>query len=135
MFSRETYMIFRHKIGQVGEEIAVKFLKKSGFTIIARNYRQPWGELDIVAKKGNDLRFVEVKTVTVPGGVIRETADGYEPEDNIHPWKLKRLVRTIQTFLLQNEEYEDCDWQLDALAVYLGQNQEVLKIEHLEDIL
>jgi putative endonuclease len=127
-------VIFKHKIGQIGEAEAVKYLKTKGFSVVGCNYRKPWGEIDIIVKKGNDLRFVEVKTVSVAGGVIHEIGDRYEPEDNIHPWKLKRLARTIETFLLQYEEYEDCDWQLDMVAIYLGPDQKVLKIERIEDI-
>ncbi len=127
-------MILKHKIGQFGEGEAVKYLKKLGCSIVARNYRKPWGEIDIIAQKGKDLLFVEVKTVT-RADVLHETGDSYEPEDNIHPWKLKRLARTIETFLLQNDKYEDCDWQLDSIAIYLDPAQKVLKIEHLEDIL
>lgn len=128
-------MFFKHKVGQIGESEAAKYLKKKGYLIITRNYRKPWGEIDIVAKKGGGIYFVEVKTVTRPD-VLRETmGDNYEPEDNIHPWKLKRLAKTIETFLLQHEEYEDYDWQLDAIAVYLDPQQKILKIEHLEDVL
>ncbi|OHA58859.1 MAG: hypothetical protein A2571_00545 [Candidatus Vogelbacteria bacterium RIFOXYD1_FULL_44_32] len=126
-------MLLKHKVGQIGEDLAVKHLKTKGFAIIARNYRKPWGEIDIITQKGEVVHFVEVKTVT-RAGVLHETGDTYEPEDNIHPWKLKRLYRTIETFLLNNEQYEELDWQLDAVAVYLDKNQKLLKIEYIEDI-
>ncbi|MEK7136493.1 MAG: YraN family protein [Patescibacteria group bacterium] len=126
-------MLLKHQVGQIGEDLAVKYLKNKGFFIIARNYRKPWGEIDIIAQKGEMIHFVEVKTVTREN-VLPETGDSYEPEDNIHPWKLKRLYRTIETFLLNNEKYEDLDWQLDAVAVYLDPKQKLLKIEHMEDI-
>src|SRR3989338_1719846 len=96
----------KQKIGEIGENIAVKFLVKHGFSIIDRNYTKKWGELDIVAKKDEKLYFVEVKSVSrsdldsVParpnGHSCRsqETLNGYKPEDNMHPWKLKRLSRT-----------------------------------------
>lgn len=123
-------------IGALGENKAVGLLKKKGFYILARNYRKPWGEIDIVAKKGTTIYFVEVKTVSrVFGDVIHET-DSYEPEDNIHPWKLKRLYRAINSYLEDNEiDEDDIDWQLDAITVYLEQGSDkVFKIEHLEDI-
>jgi len=117
-------------VGDKGEEIACNFLINKGYKILNRNYLEKWGEIDIVAQKGNEIRFIEVKTVT------RETLTGenYEPEDNIHPWKIKRLYRTIETYLLRKGIDDEVDWQLDAIAVYLTGRGEVLKIEHLEDI-
>ena len=52
------------KTGEIGENIAVKFLVKQGFSILDRNYTKKWGELDIVAKKDNKLYFIEVKSVS-----------------------------------------------------------------------
>jgi putative endonuclease len=118
-------------IGQKGEDEAVKYLEKQGFFTLSRNYRKPWGELDIIAKKGERLYFVEVKTVT------RENlnfGDNYEPEDNIHPWKIKRLSRAIETYLLEKKIDDETDWQVDSIAVYLNSRGEVSKIERLEDI-
>lgn len=119
-------------IGQKGEDEATKYLRNKGFCILDRNYRKPWGELDIVAKKGEYLYFVEVKTVTRRGEV---GPDFYEPEDNIHPWKIKRLSRAINTYLLEKKIDDEADWQVDAIAVYLeGGSGEVVEIDHLEDI-
>lgn len=133
-------------IGQKGEDEAVKYLKAKGFYVLDRNYRKPWGELDIVAKKGEWLYFVEVKTVTrrvpetksqIPRDFVSGNwgDDNYEPEDNIHPWKIKRLQRAINTYLLEKKINDEADWQVDAISVYLekGSNK-VLKIEHLRDI-
>jgi len=125
-------------IGQKGEDEAVKYLKDKSFSILDRNYRKPWGELDIVAQKGSCLYFVEVKTVTrsfvveIPRGLA--SWNDYEPEDNIHPWKIKRLSRAIETYLLEKKIDDEADWQIDSIAVYLNNKGEVLKIDHLEDI-
>lgn len=118
-------------IGQKGEDEAVKYLINRGFSVLDRNYLKPWGELDIVAKKGDWLYFIEVKTVT------RERVgegDNYEPEDNIHPWKIKRLSRAIETYLLEKKIGDEAEWQVDSIAVYLNERGETLRIEHLEDI-
>ena len=119
-------------IGQKGEDEAVKYLKNKGFYVLDRNYRKPWGELDIIAKKGSKFYFIEVKTVT------REWAGGgnnfYEPEDNIHPWKIKRLSRAIETYLLEKKIDDEAEWQIDSIAVYLNSKEEVIKIDYLEDI-
>jgi putative endonuclease len=49
-------------IGQLGEELAYEYLIKNGFTILHRNFRTRFGELDIIGKKGNKIHFIEVKT-------------------------------------------------------------------------
>ncbi len=117
--------------GDVGENLAAMFLMKHNFTIIGRNYRKKWGEIDVIAKKGNEIRFVEVKTVI--RDFIKE--GDYEASDNVHPWKLKRLSRAIQTYLLENKINEDeIDWQLDVISVYLNGRGETLKIDWLEDV-
>jgi putative endonuclease len=131
--------------GQKGEDEAAKYLKNKGFSVLDRNYRKPWGELDIIAKKGEWLYFIEVKTVTratpeaspqAPRGLASGDypSDFYEPEDNIHPWKIKRLSRAINTYLLEKKIDDEADWQIDSIAVYLNNRGELLKIEHLEDI-
>src|SRR3990167_8126723 len=117
VFTSET-----QKVGEIGENIAVKFLMKHGFSVLDRNYTKKWGEIDIVAKKAGKLYFIEVKSVSsfcYAQDVPRET-DNYSAEDNMHPWKLKRLSRTIQTYLLDKNVDDDLEWQVDLLVVYLN---------------
>jgi len=134
-------------IGQKGEDEAVKYLTAKGFSVLDRNYRKPWGELDIVAQKGEWLYFVEVKTVTrscvetkfqvsrnFSRNLVSGSGDDYEPEDNIHPWKIKRLSRAINTYLLEKKIDDEAEWQIDSISVYLDPTGGVIKIDHLEDI-
>ncbi len=125
-------------IGQKGEDLSCDFLKRQGYQIVDRNYWRKWGEIDIVAQRGNDLRFVEVKTVVRDKLILAEQAhnhgDDYEPEDNLHPWKLKRLRRVIETYLMHKDIDDEIDWQVDAICIYLDRSGELLKIEVLEDI-
>ncbi|KKR46699.1 MAG: hypothetical protein UT80_C0016G0013, partial [Parcubacteria group bacterium GW2011_GWC1_40_13] len=60
--------------------------------------------------------------------------DSYRPEDNIHPWKLKRLSRAIQTYLIENNMSEDDKWQFDAITVFLDIKNKTAKIDHIKDI-
>lgn len=122
----------KQKIGAIGEDIACKFLENKGFKIVARNYRKKWGEVDIIARENGVLHFVEVKTVShLPqgGGV-----DSYRPEDNIHPWKLQRLSRTIQTYLLEKDIPKDADWYFDVVVVFLDQQTKKARVRFLENI-
>ncbi|MBM2817528.1 MAG: hypothetical protein HW401_118 [Parcubacteria group bacterium] len=138
-------------IGKIGEETACKFLMKRGYQIVLRNYWKKWGEIDIIAKKDQIIYFVEVKTVSkdltsvgVSGNFVshennkyvnHETSDSYRPEDNIHPWKLKRLSRAIQTYLIENNMSEDDKWQFDAITVFLDIKNKTAKADHIKDII
>jgi len=144
----------KRKIGDIGENIACRFLMKRGFEIIEQNYNKKWGEIDIIAKKGDKLHFVEVKSVTRESlnNVSSET-DEYRPEDNLHPWKLKRLSRVIQTYLLNyngnrkvsylpdksagetNNKNDGVDWQFDVIVVYLDLKGLQAKVNYMEDII
>ncbi len=134
----------KRKTGDIGENIACRFLVKHGLEVVERNYSKKWGEIDIIARKGQKLHFVEVKTVTRENlkynleHVPHET-DTYRPEDNLHPWKLKRLSRVIQTYLLgyrgNSAVSYETDWQFDVITVYLDLKNMQTKVNYLEDII
>lgn len=116
------------KIGQLGEDKAVEYLKNNQFIIKDRNYSCLSGELDIVATKNGKVYFFEVKTTQ-----SYSTIDDWQAEDNLHQAKLKKIFKSIACYL-SDKRISDREWQLDALAVYLNQAGGVLKINHLEDI-
>ncbi|MBI1974428.1 MAG: YraN family protein [Candidatus Zambryskibacteria bacterium] len=116
----------KRKIGDLGENIACSFLEKRSFEIIERNYSRKWGEIDIIARKSGVIRFIEVKSMVTRG------TETYRPEDNMHLWKLKRLARAIQTYLLDRKL--DCDWQLDLITVRLDEINRKARVEMMENI-
>lgn len=126
----------RQRIGQIGEDCACEYLEKNGYKVIDRNYLKKWGEIDIVARKGNKLHFVEVKSVSreIADGVIHETQDGYRAEDNMHFHKLQRLARTIQSYLLDKDVSDETDWQFDVATVHIDRSKRLSKVFILEDI-
>lgn len=123
-------------IGKLGEDIACKFLVKHGYSILERNYTKKWGEIDIIAQKNNHLYFVEVKSKSVSNiDQITETDfQNSRPEDNMHPWKLKRLSRTIQTYLI-HKRIGNTSWQFDLLVVYLDVSRRKAKVKKVENII
>ena len=127
--------ISHNEVGRVGEETACIFLMKRGFRVIEQNYWKKWGEIDIIARYRGKLHFVEVKTVSRENirDVSRETIDEYRPEENVHPKKLERLSRVIQTYLLE-KKYED-EWQFDVIAVFLDMENREAKCTYIEDII
>lgn len=126
----------KQKIGEIGENIAKKFLVKHSFSILDRNYTKKWGEIDIVAEKANKLYFVEVKSISCEtlDNVFHETSE-YKPEDNMHPWKLKRLSRAIQTYLLSKKIPDEREWQVDLLVVFLDTKNKKARVKVVSDII
>ena len=114
----------KRKLGNKGEDYVVEDLKHAGFEIIARNYLKKWGEIDIIATKSGKLHFVEVKTVSKRGE--------WKPEENVHMSKLRKLGRTIESFLAENGDRVPDEWCCDVACVYM--EGEKPQIEYIEDI-
>lgn len=81
-------------LGAHGENLAAKFLRTAGLTILARNYkcRSGSGEVDIVARDGRTIVFVEVKTRLA-------NDDSPEPEDQVNPGKQRYIARAADDYL------------------------------------
>lgn len=77
--------------GEWAEELACRYLREQGYLIVARNWRWPGGEVDIIAKDGDTLVFVEVKG--------RRGGSHGAPEEAVDARKRARLWRTAQAFL------------------------------------
>ena len=71
----------RSLLGRKGEDLAASFLNQQGYRLLVRNYRQRYGEIDIIARDGACIAFVEVKTTTTAGGTV--TATKIEIEDEL----------------------------------------------------
>jgi putative endonuclease len=102
----------RHRTGVRGETYAYWYLRRHGYTLIARNYRAPGvkGELDLVGYDGPVLAFVEVKTrrTEKPGDIL--------PEENVTAGKQQALVHMARHFL-RDWRLADVPWRFDLLAI------------------
>ena len=109
----------RKEVGRIGESVAALFLERKGFTIIERNYRKPWGEIDLIAEKGGIVRFVEVKTLSRENiaDISREMSD-YRPEEQVHPAKLRKIGRTAEMYM--NGRRDGREYQIDVVGVFLN---------------
>lgn len=129
-------MAKHNELGVIGEDIAAEYLKGKGMSVIDRNFRRPYGEIDIIARATDGkLVFVEVKSVsyeTSRGGPSKVSYETHRPEDNIHPQKLKRLSRTIEAYLV-SKRY-DGDWRFDVIAVFVDPKSREARIRHTEDV-
>lgn len=120
-------------IGDLGEAIVCRFLKKKGFEIIEQNYLKPWGEIDIVAKLDRVVHFVEVKTIACTDLDFFLKSEHYRPEENLHQKKLERMLRVVETYV--SEKYIVGEWRCDLAAVYLDRTGKRAKVEMIENIL
>lgn len=129
-------MAKHNETGEIGEGIACRFLVKRGFQVLERNYRKKWGEIDIIAQKSGILMFIEVKTVTRNGlmNVSRETLAQDRPEEKVHPWKLKRLYRTITSYLFEKRVSRETFWQFGIIAVFLDRGSKTARIRFSENV-
>ena len=97
-----------------------------------------------MAKNGKKLHFIEVKSVSrkissdfdkkVSHETKKSANDSYRPEDNMHPWKLQRLGRVIQSYLLDKDISDDIDWQFDVVTVEIDMNKGLHSVFLLEDV-
>lgn len=122
-------MPYRAQFGKFGEDIACEYLANKGYKIIERNFRRPWGEIDIIAKSPHKiLVFVEVKTVKQNSGEF------IAPEEQLTKAKLEKLKRSAYLYAGHNQSLikGDKGWQIDLLALTF--NGESCEIKHYENI-
>lgn len=99
-------MRYNQRVGKWGEEKAVEYLKQKGDEIIGRNVRTPYGEIDIVARRGDTVIFVEVKTRT-------SNTMGL-PEDSITARKREHMTACAEHYAA---EHEIDHWQIDVISI------------------
>ena len=126
----------RHYVGILGEKISVLFLIKHGFTILSRNYRKKYGEIDIVCDKKGIVYFIEVKTVSCEINTSGDiTKLPFRVEENVHPKKLHSLFTTIQVYLSEKKIPESREWQLDVHVVYLDVRNKRAKVDVINNVI
>jgi putative endonuclease len=123
------------KIGDIGEEIAERYLKKKGYEILDKNYcfriagSPQQGEIDIIAKRGSLISFVEVKTLQSKG-----FSRLLNPEDKVDFWKRKRIIKTAEYWLNKNKTALDSRWQVDTIAVIINPFDKKARVKHLKNV-
>ena len=132
----------KSETGKQGEDIAAKYLMDRGYQVIDRNFREKWGELDIIViAPDKTLVFVEVKTIEYQTSEFeQEQANLLTPEDNLTKSKLTKLQRTAS--LYANDHHKLIDdakgWQIDFISVrvFAGKHPSDKKIDirHFENI-
>lgn len=100
----------RKSLGKAGEDLAERYLKRQGYAIVARNYRCPLGEIDLIAVNKRVVVFVEVKT--------RRVDTSGAPLESVNAVKQRRLKR-IALHYLSRHHLHDRDVQFDVVGISL----------------
>ena len=103
--------------------MASDHLLNQGYTILEKNYRCRYGEVDIVAQQGAEVVFTEVKT--------RRSAVFGTPQESITQAKAKHLIATSQHYL-ERHSLTDIDWRIDLVSINWPLGSATPGIEHLE---
>ena len=113
----------RRGLGVRGEQLAAQHLISLGYEVLDRNWRCETGELDLVARDGESLALVEVRT-------RRGRALG-TPEESITRAKQARLIDLAETYV--QDHYWAGDWRIDVVAVEMDRRGRLLRVDHYEN--
>ena len=114
-------MAQHNDLGKKGEKLALDYLIANGYQVLEQNYTYLKAEVDIIVFKENILIAVEVKT---------RSSDYFgDPQDFIHPKKIKRLVLAIDHYILEKDL--DVSVRFDIIAIV--KQKKAFQIEHLKD--
>lgn len=113
------------KVGIIGEDLAEEYLKSKNYHIVARNYKKPWGEVDIIAKKNGVVSFCEVKTNS------QDFGNAFSPELRVNSKKARHILRTAKIFMGNN--YPHAEWRIDIISVILDKFKRQAIIRHFKN--
>ena len=114
----------RRRLGNWGEGVAAVQLEAEGYAIVARNWRCAAGEIDLVARDGETLVFVEVKTRRSPAYVA--------PEEALTPRKAQKLLQLGAQYVYENA-LGDINWRIDLVAIELDARGLLLRCNHVRN--
>jgi len=113
------------QIGRFGEDLAVDFLKKQGYEILRTNFRCRLGEIDIIAKEGNTIVFVEVKT--------RKSLKFGLPSESVNFKKQLHIKRVAEYFIAYHLLQDKYLYRFDVVEIFIDGKNDVTKINLIKD--
>jgi putative endonuclease len=116
----------RLELGRLGEDLALKTIKRMGYRCITRNYRCPLGEMDLIARDGDTLVFIEIKTRRAQSiAWAKEAVD----------WRKKRRLSKVALAYMKENHCADAKSRFDVVAVNLGwQGKEIEVVKNAFDL-
>ena len=122
----------RKDIGALGERAAAEYLRRHGFELVDRNVARKTGEIDVIMRKDDTLHFVEVKTVMCLEFPDQKALDSYDPADNLHVYKIRKVARTAEWYVMQYGW--EGEWQVDGALVWLRERDGMARVRYLPQI-
>jgi len=123
------------QLGILGEKIAQKYLEKKGYQILDKNYSSKFvsgpqrGEIDIVAKKGETISFVEVKTLEDSG-----ESSAISPEEKFNLAKKRKIIKMAEGWLIEKKISLDSQWQIDVISIKINLGNKKAKILYFPNV-
>jgi putative endonuclease len=109
----------RQTLGKIGEDLACRELERRGYAIVARRYRRRGGEIDIIARDGETIVFVEVKA--------REDRAFGSGADAVTAFKRQRIVQVAQEYLVRHHR-SDCRCRFDVVSIQFDTGRPVVEL-------
>lgn len=116
----------RINLGKFGEQEAVEYLRKQKYKILEQNFRSKSGEIDIVARDGDFLVFIEVKT--------RWSKEYGLPEEAVTPTKIRSIIKTGQYYKILHPGTPDL-MRIDVVAIELDSSRRFRELRHLKNVI
>ncbi len=113
------------RLGKIGEDLASSYLSKHGYTIIERNFKARYGEIDIIALSGSILVFIEVKT--------RIGRQFGLPEEAVTPRKIHEVVKTAEFYKVLHPELPE-SLRLDVIGIELNSDETLKYFNHIQNV-
>ena len=120
---RDSVRASRGDLGRAGETAAARYLERRGLVILERNLRSRLGEIDLLARDGQTLVFVEVKA---------RRAGGAHPWENLDQRKRLQVRRMASAWLAEAEHKYYAALRFDAVAVVVDRDDRLVSLEHME---
>ena len=115
---------YNKEIGSYGETLARDFLINGGYNILDMNYRNKYGEIDIICRKNNLIIFCEVKS--------RYTNSFGNPIESVTYYKQKQIIKLSEIYLLY-KKYHSHNVRYDIIEVIFNNQNASFKINHIKD--
>lgn len=117
---------YRQQLGLYGQQAAKYYLLQKKFEILAENFFTRTGEIDLVARKEQGIRIVEVKT--------RTSLERGQPYEAVHKYKLLSLQQSAQVFMQNKGWLGKVNFQIDVCSVFIDKIEKKVKIKYLENV-